>query len=503
MDQFLRPLQRRRHHVHDGNAAAVESTSDLLDINIGSPDRALAEQLNRLSLQERQTIVEEIHGIQSVVKETPQLVREALAQMSAEMNRRREEFVEQKQHQQHQRQIQRQNYEPIMECYGRALKMEQQMKENTTAVERRFYSSLDDPDFLLPFLRAERFQPVNAATRLLNFLYEKENLFGSANILKTITVSDLDSEARVLLRSGYMQILPGRDVAGRAILFGASKLQNWKERVHYFQFIYYLCMLMVEDLTTQRNGVVCIGYGLGTTKRLGADTLRNLGKLIDGLPLRVTSYHYCLQDQAMRRTANALAVVFGRNVCIRYRFHAGTDMEVIYQMMTFGIPQHILPVSVTGELDVMHHQAFIRDRERYEEEEMVLNDANSDTTELDNDPLTTKKEREFSRRVIIVPGPRDVLLGRGRLIQENVGNIRYRNLIETYRAQYDNARKKEKTRLTREIVQKISETGGRFLKHVDGDNRGKTPNAGPWIEVPVDVAREKVSHSFRDKRRID
>ena len=47
-----------------------------------------------------------------------------------------------------------------------------------------------------------------------------------------------------------------------------------------------------------------------------------------------------------------------------------------------------------------------------------------------------------------------------------------------------------------EIVELIQESGGRFLKHKNSSN----PMDG-WENVSQDVAREKVSHSFRTKKK--
>jgi hypothetical protein len=460
----------------------------------------LAEQLNSLSLKERQQVLEEIHGVLSAVEETPQLVQEAISQMRKELYHRRQAFLEQQQrkyhnHNENQSENEVANSDLCAECYIRALQMEEEMtNKQPSPIDGHRYLSLNDKYFLLKFLRAERFDAVKAAARFLNFLVEKEKLFGTEKLLKIIQISDLDDLTKIGLKSGYFQILPGRDVAGRAIIIGIRKLSPFQAQDdnNFLQMIYYLSMLVVDDVTTQRNGVVCIGYSIGSSTRLGRETLRKLGMVVDGLPMRVGSYHYCLESSAMRTIANALAMLMGNNTSVRYRFHSGTHLEIIYQMMTFGIPHRFFPFSANGEVDVTRHQAFIEERERDEAAKSAQINSHRDSDGTCTIPVET------SQVFIIVPGPRDVLLGRGRLIQENMGNIRYRNLIETYRTKYNNSRKKEKTRLTVEIIQNVHDAGGRFLKQVNGD--GKTT---AWVEVSTEVAREKVSHSFRDKRRID
>jgi hypothetical protein len=89
-----------------------------------------------------------------------------------------------------------------------------------------------------------------------------------------------------------------------------------------------------------------------------------------------------------------------------------------------------------------------------------------------------------------VPGQHDVLLGRGKGYQQYIGNLRYRHLIEELSTQYESASNTEKKELTEEVVRKIKETSGRFLKE---DSAG-------WAEVGDGVARFKVSHAFRSMR---
>jgi hypothetical protein len=92
---------------------------------------------------------------------------------------------------------------------------------------------------------------------------------------------------------------------------------------------------------------------------------------------------------------------------------------------------------------------------------------------------------------VIVPSRYDVLLGRGKFFQEHTGNLRYRDVVENHRERYEKASKAKKTQVAKELVQIVNNYGGRFLKQ--GDHQG-------WIEVTVDIARDKVSHSFRNRR---
>ena len=93
----------------------------------------------------------------------------------------------------------------------------------------------------------------------------------------------------------------------------------------------------------------------------------------------------------------------------------------------------------------------------------------------------------------LVPGPKDVLLGRDKLAQIHSGNSHYLLLVDNRREEYENSKKNSsaKTEIAAEIVNAIKERGGRFLK------RGSVG----WSVVDDGSARDKVANAFRDKRK--
>jgi hypothetical protein len=141
-------------------------------------------------------------------------------------------------------------------------------------------------------------------------------------------------------------------------------------------------------------------------------------------------------------------------------------MECIYKLMTFGIPSDALPISPSGELKLQRQLDWLNVRRKQEV-------ASKDTCNR-----------------IVVPGPHDVLLGRGKPLQKHPGNLRYHHIIESFEDRYESAMKLEKTTIAKEIVQQIKDAEGRFLRQ---DNTG-------WVEIDDAAARYKVSHTFRNHR---
>ena len=92
---------------------------------------------------------------------------------------------------------------------------------------------------------------------------------------------------------------------------------------------------------------------------------------------------------------------------------------------------------------------------------------------------------------VAIPGPYDILLGKGRPLGRHQGNVYFRQVIKLHGDQYDKSNKIEKTELTNKLVESIQASGVRFLKQTDH---------GWWVEVSHKEAKQKVSHSFRNRR---
>ena len=80
-------------------------------------------------------------------------------------------------------------------------------------------------------------------------------------------------------------------------------------------------------------------------------------------------------------------------------------------------------------------------------------------------------------------------MGRGNL--NHYGNLKFRQVIDEYQLEYEQADKNGKTNVAMKIVQIIKNNGGRFLK--------KDKNLG-WVQESDEAARYRVSHRFRNMR---
>ena len=153
-------------------------------------DAIIAQDLNQMSLGEREQVFFDVHGVSNGVAETEEMIARSLAELDDNLNRIRSK-----------------------EAY---LIAEAQDKEYVSNRKMR-----------LKFLRSMTvcYDPNFTAKKIVRFFEMKRELFGTDKLTKDITLCDLEKEDLACLESGLCHILPLRDRAGRAILSWTIKLR--------------------------------------------------------------------------------------------------------------------------------------------------------------------------------------------------------------------------------------------------------------------------------------
>jgi hypothetical protein len=149
-------------------------------------DSILAASLNQMSLQEREKLYEDVHGVARPSNpEEPTFVASCLTELQMELDA---------------------IPPPLRHAYDLAY------SQNASYVTQS--------KFRLLFLRSESFQPKAAAFKMVGFLEAKLELFGRETLSRDISLSqDYDPSDIKCLESGLYQLLPGRDRSGRPVLF--------------------------------------------------------------------------------------------------------------------------------------------------------------------------------------------------------------------------------------------------------------------------------------------
>jgi len=277
-------------------------TVDPEAVIILSPDAVddlLSKELLQLSLNDRNAIVEEVHGVLTLAPdETPQFLEEALLRLSKELDNIP-------------------NHSPSKAAYLKSQKLPQ--------------TYVNSNDFRLRFLRCDLFNAKMAATRMLVFLDLASDLFGADLLQRPVRITDLSRDGEKLCRDGYVQVLPYRDGAGRPIIawVGNFAMQGGTDR-NRLRVILYICYALTEDIENQRKGYVKITF-IGSNSLAGTPTLSGVKlffKFNEANPLRKSAIHFCIPDKAVHHWLRSMYAQLHFSYRGRFKFHVGTSLAV-------------------------------------------------------------------------------------------------------------------------------------------------------------------------------
>jgi hypothetical protein len=147
-------------------------------------DAELAKEMYELSVQEREKILDDIHGVAQAQEETPEFVARCL------------------------------------EDLDKAISLLSKGKRKS--LDRAIFQSPSlqhDAKFKLMFLRSDAYNPRRAADRMANYYTNKQKLFGEEKLVKKITLDDLTEQDMQLFRADCLLELPHRDQTGRPVWF--------------------------------------------------------------------------------------------------------------------------------------------------------------------------------------------------------------------------------------------------------------------------------------------
>ena len=403
-------------------------------------------------------------------------------------------------------------------------------------------------DFLKLFLEADSYNVKHAAIRIVSYFEFKLELFGPSRLTRDITQGDLSQEELDILYSGqFHRLCNMRDTAGRFIIFARPrrKPNDVLARVAWYMFH----RLMLGDAATREKGIVMIVYNNHNPAYFNYEIYHQppkehtwkLYKMSQVIPIKFAAGHFCYGEMSppVRALVNLAISTLESKHLSRSKLHFGSHLEIVHELMSFGIPPYAIPIPFEGhshEALPLEHRNFLKLQKCIEDElerkqrrvgllaqHQEANHPNSNgdlncmqvlSQELLSDqiqsklPERTQHDTSHGRGVepskldpkdvqnqVAIPEPCDILLGKGRPLGRHPGNVHFRQVISYYGDQYDNCNRTEKTRLATKLIEMIHDSGVRFLKQTD-DPTGK----GLYVEVSVDVARQKVSHAFRNRR---
>ena len=199
-------------------------------VSSNTPEELLAQEISRMSIQERERVVHEIHGIDDTTHEDGAMVRVALQQLNDEFDRYLSE---------HANGVgggssNNRNATPFASHWNHLTGSHDgnpgELQDDALYVALQESSQyVRNPSFLVMFLRTEKWNVSSTVTRIKLFFEHKMDLFGHASLGRDITIQDDFQSSKDdfnALQSGFFQLLPGRDRAGRSIVLSLAHLRK-------------------------------------------------------------------------------------------------------------------------------------------------------------------------------------------------------------------------------------------------------------------------------------
>jgi len=406
----------------------------------------LIPDMQNLSLQQRNEVSKDVSGHveDGLEKETAELIQTSLEDLQWELGRVRD----------------RKEYEHAAFLCPRYVKSR---------------------DFQLMFLRADKFDAKKAAKRMAAFFKLKESLFGYDALARPLRMSDLNEEDRQAMRRGSIQVRPDcREIGGRVIVSDVANVRKFDNVENQLRSVIYLLMHHLErDVSSQRRGLVAVGYWL----QLDVSVLLREAKLnliaptiMNAIPVRATTTHLCFNSSKVSGLLRALMSSVPEDVRLRQIVHFGSHLECQYKLFqVYGMPEDRFPLDSDGKLKLQQFWDILNAMEQEEIE-------------------AAKAEESAASRYISYPSELDVLMGRGQPTSAHPGNQRHREVVQKWQTRYDQADHHTKTMLAIAVNQEVREFGGRFLKRAKPEELG-------WEEITIAAAQAKTSQTFRSNRR--
>jgi hypothetical protein len=456
----LSPPLHKKPSSSSAEGAASLSSSDMpastssqqkqqeppFDTSALAAEQELARGMSQLSVNELEQSLYDIHGVSELIEEPPQFVTQKLYDLDAAL-----------------------------------AVMDMTMKQSYNLAMQANPSYVQSEAFRLKFLRADTFDASAAAKRMARHLDAKLQLFGVQKLTKDLGMEDLFPEDLEVMESGWFTVLPLRDRAGRLVVVNIPPLRcgSAQSRTRFF---FVLLSLLSKETDDQRKGIVGIGFHNQAKGRPELPVDPNLaqisGMIVASAPIKLCSVHGC-EDKGGESAVKAFITKLDPQTRNRYKWHQvtkGDYNDLHFQLMSYGIPSQVLPLTKEGVYDLKYHHEFVKEQRSFEKEaarHTVLEETS----------------------IIMEPGPNDVKLGRQYLCKTHHGNLKYLDMVHSHLEEYDALHRFERRKILVKIYNAVKESGGRFVK--------RTESGEGWIEISFETAIDKIANAFRTKRKTN
>jgi len=283
--------------------------------NVVSADTILANELNKLTFRERESINEEIHGIDvrnieelRSAEETMELLKKSFRELDIEIKKLCSAHGN--------------NVGEIAYAFNRSQKLYGSTPEKGTYLNKN--------EIRIMFIRCERFDCQKAAIRLCRFADLMYDLYGDVGLERNAKMSDLSDEEILKLKQGCCQLFPGRDRAGRRIYahFFSSTWQMLSTKSRCRIAAYVFMNLLLNDVLSQRRGIVAVIW-IREENQIDVNDFIIRGQVMSrtsiAVPMRVGATHFCFPTIKSVKNEAIVHMISGiaRQIKPHLRIHSG------------------------------------------------------------------------------------------------------------------------------------------------------------------------------------
>ena len=327
-----------------------------------------AKELFEMNANEREMILNEMHGIKSKrsIEETPETIDEAVQKFRSYLEINLDKELD--------------NQDSIVPPVTK-----DHYRRGVYELKSDYIIS---KAFLIKFLRSSHYNFEDAALRYFRYLDLLHLLFGDTSLTRPLEMNDLTKREMRYLRKGQMQLFPSRDRAGRRIYaYSGCDDVTYNIREKYRVNI-YLVDVMSDDVTTQKLGGVTINaprvqYEVGDnpfnfegmTLRSGKQDLLGgkcteaqfFRKVNEAVPIRLSAIHYFAPNTIIYDIGRAIILsMLSKEHRKIIRFHAGSQLECEYSLRSFGVPHEEITITEGNNIKNKNVQKFISARRSIE-----------------------------------------------------------------------------------------------------------------------------------------
>ena len=285
-------------------------------------DKLLLKELQQLSVNDRGRVQEEIHGVSTcAIVEDENKIIEGLKCLENEIRTiRREVFLS------------LDHVSSAGNSYSKSiwpyLAVDEENSSSSTistnAHKRMLYSYIFHEEFRLRFLRADLYDAKKAAHRYLRCIESLLKYYGNYALQRPLIYEDLGKECQDAAKTGFMQVLPSRDRAGRLVVVcqPVSKEAIMSIVVKLFVYIF---QVVSEDIETQKRG--CIFVFSADEEQLELlsipEAKHEYSLYREGSMVRRSCTHFCLPENnpKMKIARSIIMLAMSRDDRIRTRIH--------------------------------------------------------------------------------------------------------------------------------------------------------------------------------------